>query len=93
MKSTLCAKCRKAIKRDFAKERKQAFFDAIHNETYGKCPKPPETGVLLRDSIGMYVSGYRGRVVVRGLSEWNRAEIEYVLKVVRKLGFTPKWSE
>lgn len=78
-------------KRKQAVGRKRAFVDAIASETYGKCPRPPCGGGSLKNMIDSFVSVRAGSVLVRCLDQWNKAEIEYALKVCKALGFKATW--
>lgn len=79
-------------KQQQAVKRKRAFVDAIELETYGKCPKPPTHGGLLKDMISSFVRVRDGAVIVYDLQRWSIAEIEYALCVVKQLGHKATWT-
>lgn len=76
-----------------AKERMNVFVAVVENSCLGRCPDPPGAGTSLVHCIDDYVRRKKGAVEIYDLHEWGKAEIRYALKVVRKLGFTPRWTE
>jgi hypothetical protein len=81
-----------------AKERADAFVDAVDSEEFGKCPNPPlgpngSHFEKLSYDMSEHVFLIPGSSSVEvSVSAMNKAEIRYCLKVCRKLGFKPKWT-
>lgn len=83
-----------------ARKRRKLFVEAVQEQTFGKCPKPPElkNGDLhddLSESITSFVIGLtdtKPKRVLVGAEDMTKAEIRYCLKVCRELGFDPRWD-
>lgn len=74
----------------FAKRKR--FILAIRHEHFGVCPKPPKHCAALRVGITNFVGTHADSVIVSELHTWNKAEIRYVLKVVKRLGYVATWE-
>jgi hypothetical protein len=78
-------------KEDSYDKKVSRFKDAVKTEKFGKCPKPPP----LCSSVSQFdwggdITKDKGRVRL-DINYLSNEEIKYLLEVVRKLGYTPKW--